>query len=42
MQARPAVPDDAIAVLGTGLLSVFAFVMAMLAGMALHARIGKP
>ncbi len=33
-------PGPAIAALGTGLLPVFAFVTAMLAGMALHARIG--
>jgi uncharacterized membrane protein YedE/YeeE len=31
-------PGPAIAALGTGLLPVFAFVAAMLAGMALHAR----
>ena len=35
-------PGPAIAALGTGLLPVFAFVAAMLAGMALHARIGRP
>jgi len=33
-------PGPAIAALGTGLLPVFAFVAAMLAGMALHARLG--
>lgn len=33
-------PGPAIAALGTGLLPVFAFVAAMLAGMALHTRIG--
>lgn len=32
-------PGPAIAALGTGLLPVFAFVAAMLAGMALHARL---
>jgi hypothetical protein len=31
-----------IAALGTGLLPVFAFVAAMLAGMALHTRVGRP
>ena len=31
-------PGPALAALGTGLLPVFAFVAAMLAGMALHAR----
>lgn len=36
-------PGPAIAALGTGLLPVFAFVAAMLAGMALHARFfGRP
>jgi uncharacterized membrane protein YedE/YeeE len=35
-------PGPAIAVLGTGLLPVFAFLAAMLAGMTLHARIGRP
>ena len=35
-------PGPAIAALGTGLLPVFAFVAAMLAGMALHARMGRP
>ena len=34
-------PGPAIAALGTGLLPVFAFVAAMLAGMALHARMGR-
>ena len=33
-------PGPVIAALGTGLLPVFAFVAAMLAGMALHARMG--
>jgi uncharacterized membrane protein YedE/YeeE len=32
-------PGPAIAALGTGLLPVFAFVAAMLAGMAIHARL---
>ena len=32
-------PGPAIAVLGTGLLPVFAFVAAMLADMAIHARL---
>lgn len=32
-------PGPAIAALGTGLIPVFAFVAAMLAGMALHARL---
>ena len=32
-------PDPAIAALGTGLLRVFAFVVAMLASVALHARL---
>lgn len=32
-------PGPALAALGTGLLPVFAFVAAMLAGMALHARL---
>jgi uncharacterized membrane protein YedE/YeeE len=31
-------PGPAVAALGTGLFPVFAFVAAMLAGMALHAR----
>jgi uncharacterized protein len=35
-------PGPAIAALGSGLLPVFAFVAAMLAGMALHARVGRP
>ncbi len=36
-------PGPAIAALGTGLLPVFAFVAAMLTGMALHARFfGRP
>ena len=35
-------PGPAIAALGTGLLPDFAFVAAMLAGMALHARMGRP
>ena len=34
-------PGPAIAALGTGLIPVFAFVAAMLAGMALHARMGR-
>ncbi|MBA2618657.1 MAG: YeeE/YedE family protein [Rubrobacter sp.] len=33
-------PGPAIAALGTGFVPVFAFVAAMLAGMALHARLG--
>ena len=33
-------PGPAVAALGTGLVPVFAFVAAMLAGMALHARLG--
>lgn len=35
-------PGPAIAALGTGLVPVFAFVAAMLAGMALHARLKGP
>lgn len=36
-------PGPAIAALGTGLLPVFAFVAAMLSGMAIHARLfGSP
>ena len=35
-------PGPAIAALGTGLLPVFAFVAAMLAGMALHTRLKGP
>ena len=35
-------PGPAIAALGTGLFPVFALVEAMLAGMALHPRVGKP
>ena len=35
-------PGPAIAALGTGLFPVFAFVAAILAGMALHARVGEP